>query len=408
MNNISYFCIVKRFTSILAVLISALVMPAYAHKELGGEAAHHVDSVITIGLLTCQPGNEVYSLYGHTAIHYVNLDQGIDVAVNYGIFNFNKPFFVGRFVLGLTDYEMGVQDFNSFCALYASEGRGVTEQVLDIPPNDKLLFAHAIERNYRPENREYRYNYFYDNCTTRARDMVLGRLKPLTQYRRTDQGPSFREMIHQCNEDRPWARFGNDMLLGVGADRPTSVGDQQFLPNNLMEDFATATIPDAVGNRIPLVSETLTHVSATRHRAEREFVMRPSACAIVLLFITFIITIFEFFSKRKMWFFDLLVAVVSGLAGCILFVMLFSQHPTVRVNLQLLALNPLPLVVGWRAISRWRHGERHWWWPLQTILLVIFLIAGIAGFQHYAEGMYALACCLLLRSGIKCRVKTVK
>ena len=201
-NNISYFCIVKRFKSILSHFIAFLLLffsssqSVFASNEIPTQLANHVDSMIHLGLLTCQPSQEVYSLYGHTAIHYINREQGIDVAVNYGMFSFNKPHFILRFVFGLTDYEMGVQPFDDFCAAYAYEQRGITEQVLNIPAEVKLEIAEALERNYLPQNREYRYNYFYDNCTTRARDMIVGSLKPLIQYERKDGGPSFRKMIH--------------------------------------------------------------------------------------------------------------------------------------------------------------------------------------------------------------------
>ena len=140
-----------------------------ADKDLTPEFAARIDSTISVGFITCGPGPEVYSLYGHTALHFKDTSRGTDVAVNWGMFSFSKPNFVLRFVFGLTDYEIGIQDFSYFCEAYRYEHRWVKEQQLDLTPREKLLIAEAIEENYRPENREYRYNYFYDNCTTRAR-----------------------------------------------------------------------------------------------------------------------------------------------------------------------------------------------------------------------------------------------
>ena len=390
----------KRFKSILTHHFALLwlfwscSMSVFASEDTKQEYMQQIDSTIHLGLLTCQPSQEVYSLYGHTAIHYINREQGIDVAVNYGMFSFSKPYFVLRFVLGLTDYEMGVQPFDDFCAAYAYEQRGITEQVLDIPAELKLEIAEAIERNYRPENREYRYNYFYDNCTTRARDRVLGKLKPYIHYQRQDGGPSFREMIHAYNEDHPWARFGNDILLGVKADAPTSISEQQFLPDHLMNDFATAIVRKD-GKQWKLVKETTTIIPSFNQTIEEEFPLRPRTCAIILLLLTILVTTFEYLTKKTFWGYDILLMLFSGVAGCILFVMIFSQHPTVSLNLQLLALNPLPLFFVWRATKRLRHHQSDRWWTWWSILLVLFFCG--AFIQHYAEGMIIVACSLLLR-----------
>ena len=161
-----------------AVLLCAFQLSAQAQGTL---ALKDMDAV-RISLLTCQPHEEVYSIYGHTAIRYQDLARGTDLAVNYGMFSFHKPYFVLRFVFGLTDYEMGIEPFEAFCAQYASYGSGVYEQVLNLTPEEKLTIAKAIDTNYEPQNRVYRYNYFYDNCTTRARDMITNHLQARVDY----------------------------------------------------------------------------------------------------------------------------------------------------------------------------------------------------------------------------------
>ena len=402
-NNISYFCIVKRFKSILRplfammLLVFASSMNVHAYMTMTQKYEQHIDSTIYLGLLTCQPSQEVYSLYGHTAIHYVNRDQGIDVAINYGMFSFSKPYFVLRFILGLTDYEMGVQPFDLFCMSYAAEQRGITEQILNVPALEKIKIAEAIERNYLPENREYRYNYFYDNCTTRARDMVLGSLKKYIKYKRQDGGPSFRRMIHAYNEEHPWARFGNDMLLGIKADLPTNINEQQFLPDHLMEDFSTAIV-NKDNKEWKLVNETKAIIPYFQQNVAKEFPVRPITCSIILLIITVILTFIERSLKISIWYYDLLLLVLSGLSGLILFVMIFSQHPTVSLNLQLLMFNPLPLFFAWRAVKRIRLHQYDCWWKIWGILIILFFIG--AFFQCYAEGMILVACSLLLRCSI--------
>ncbi|MBR1462613.1 MAG: DUF4105 domain-containing protein [Prevotella sp.] len=382
----------------LAVILMMTVQCVAATEATDDDYLLHADSTIHISLLTCQPGQEVYSLYGHTAIHYINDEKGIDVAINYGMFSFSKPHFVLRFVFGLTDYEMGVQGFQDFCNQYAYFRRGIIEQHLNIPAEDKLLFAEAVERNYLPENREYRYNYFYDNCTTRARDIILGKLKDCIHYKRSDNGESFRMMIHQFNEEHPWARFGNDMLLGVMADRPTTVSEQQFLPDNLMKDFENATFTNGT-EAVPVVKETTVVVPDFKQEVKKEFPLRPRECFLILLVITIAVTVIEMYSKKRMWIYDLILMILSGLAGCILFVMIFSQHPTVRINLQLLLLNPLPLFFIRRLIIRRRNTSPDRLSAFWILLICLFFIGSI--WQTYAEGMYLVASSLLIRNIVR-------
>ena len=191
---------------------------------------------IEISLLTCGPRQQVYSMYGHTAIRFLDKQSGRDLVVNYGMFSFDKPYFVLRFVFGLTDYEIGINTFEMFSWEYGSTGCGVRQQVLNLTAQEKMAIAQAIDRNYEPQNRVYRYNFFYDNCTTRARDIIVNNLSGKVVYEASTpqhlntsaQYPPFRELIHLYNEEHRWARFGNDLLLGVKADRKTTFEQQQF------------------------------------------------------------------------------------------------------------------------------------------------------------------------------------
>ena len=164
--------LVRNICKLAVVCLISLISNEIHAANDSIQANNEADS-ITISLLTCSPGNEVYSLYGHTAIRYTDYRKGIDVAVNYGIFSFSKPFFVLRFIFGITDYEMGIMPFDYFCDEYKSEGRSVYEQELNLTAKEKLALRDAIDTNYLPQNRVYRYNYFFDNCTTRARDIIF-------------------------------------------------------------------------------------------------------------------------------------------------------------------------------------------------------------------------------------------
>mgnify|MGYP004443697945 CR=1 FL=1 len=127
---------------------------------------------IRFNLLTCAPGSEIYALFGHTALRYQNFSDQTDLVFNYGMFSFNTPHFVFRFVKGETDYQLGITPYPYFESEYALRGSSVYEQELNLTPAEKWKLLSLLEENYRPENRVYRYNYFYDNCTTRARDQI--------------------------------------------------------------------------------------------------------------------------------------------------------------------------------------------------------------------------------------------
>jgi len=317
---------------------------------------------------------------------------GLDVAVNYGVFSFNKPLFIPRFVFGIAEYEIGIIPFRYFIAEYAHYGSSITQQVLNLTAEEKMIIFEAIRVNNLPENKYYRYNYFYDNCTTRARDILVNNVNGGVTYKPRD-GKSYREIIHEKNEGHPWARFGNDFLLGVGADYATTQEQRQFLPDNLMIDFENATRND---NKRPLVDTTMVILPARAQVIEEEFPLTPTQCGWELLIVTAILTAFEIKKKKNLRYFDALLMVGASVMGIVLFLMLFSEHPTVRVNLQILLVNPLPLFFIRRLLKRQKNGTKDCQYIIWTALILLFFAGGFV--QSYAEGMYLLASSLLIRN----------
>ena len=355
--------------------------------------ADPMDSV-EISLLTCQPHDEIYSLYGHTAIRFHDMRQGqqTDAAFNYGVFNFKAPYFVARFVFGLTDYELGAYPFDFFQREYRHFGSMVTEQVLNLTSQEKTALREALSANLQPENAVYRYNYFYNNCTTKARDIIEQCINGKVEYaEREDFAPSYRDMIHEMTHNNPWARFGNDLLLGIKADQTTNLRQQEFLPYNLMYDFDHAQIYEN-GQYRPLVKERRIAVPAGVQIRQEGFPLSPTACAVILLVFSIILTIIQYRTRRIFRFWSALLMVVSGTIGIVLFLMLFSQHPTVSMNLQILFFNPIHWIFLWPVLR----GKPTRYWIIVPVLALLFLIGGL--FQHYAEGIYVLALCLLLQS----------
>jgi hypothetical protein len=363
----------------------AASLPVYSQNDL----LSRMDSV-EVGLLTCSPHQEVYSLYGHTALHWHDLRTGEHWVFNYGVFDYKKPHFVWRFILGQTDYMLECTgNLKRWCDYYRKWGSEVKEQVLDLTPAEKLRLQAALATNLR--NPVYRYNFFYDNCSTRPRDMIERCLEGTVDYAvRNDYEPSFRQMIHQCTEDHPWTAFGNDLLLGLNADKKTTQRERQFLPADLSWDFDHATV-DRQGVKRPLVSRLVTHVPQGQQPVKKGFPLSPLACTLLLLLMSVAVFAYERWKKRILVWWDVLLMLTSGLAGCVLLLMVFSEHPATSLNLQLLLLNPLALLFI-PAVARRRKTR---WFNIMLGFIVAFLIGGL--WQHYAEGMYFVALCLLLR-----------
>ncbi len=372
-------------------LLAAVLLVSTDVKAQNDAVTAYYDSV-EVSLLTCQPHEEIYSLYGHTALRYHDLKRNEDWAFNYGIFNFHAPHFVLRFVFGLTDYELGVIPTDIFKQEYRGFGSQVTEQVLNLTNEEKHAIHKALYENYRPENRVYRYNYFYDNCTTRARDMVERNINGQVRYQdNPDYEPTYREMVRECTMAHPWATWGNDFLLGIKADLKTDQRQQEFLPNNLLHDFARAQIIRTDGRYVPLVKETRQIVPSGVQIVEQDFPLTPTECAIILLIISLLVFAYEWKKRRTLKWWDILLMTMQGLMGLVLFVMIFSQHPTTSINLQILLFNPLPLFYIY---NMYRRKKTHYW-NLLVCMVLLFYIGGI--WQDYAEGLEIVALCLLIR-----------
>ena len=385
-----YFCIVKQFENIFRTIFLA-IYAICATSQLSQAQTHEQMDSIEIGLITCSPHEEVYSLYGHTAIRCHNLATGEDSIYNYGIFDFKKPYFIWRFVFGLTDYELGRSPAGPFFHYYHEWGSQVTEDVLNINAKEKENLLNALRNNYLPQNRSYRYNYFYDNCATRPRDIIESNIEGSVVYeQRTGESTSFRDMIRKKTAGHPWATFGNDILLGVKADLTTTQREQEFLPDILQSDIVRAAI-QRDGITTPLIKEHRIIVPSGQQTPIDDFPVTPQQCGVIILVISLCIFVIEHFTRHTFWWFDFAIMAFTGLAGILLFLMIFSQHPTTSINLQILVLNPLALVFIPSVIRK----KKTRWFAISAICICLFFIGGII--QDYAEGINLLALCLLLR-----------
>ena len=388
---------IKRLLIAAITLTISNISPIFAQNDANNEIGGFetigpefdpMDSV-EVSLLTCSPHEEIYSLYGHSALRWH--EGQTDLVFNWGMFSFSKPYFALRFVFGLTDYELAAYPFERFWPYYQQWGSSITEQVLNLTNDEKRHLKKLLAENLEPENRVYRYNFFYNNCSTKPRDVVEKSINGQVIYNeREDYEPSFRDMVRECNRNHLWSKCGNDMLLGLKADLKTNRSEQEFLPMNLMQDFARAQIYKD-GEYRPLVKEQRMLVMPGVQQIEPDFILSPTEMALILLAISLAIALYEWKRKKTAKWYDVLLMTVQGLVGIVLTVMIFSQHPTTSLNLNLLLFNPLPLLFIPAIIK----GKRGLWRKVQLVMLILFAIGGI--FQSYAEGIWIVALCLLTR-----------
>lgn len=299
---------------------------------------------IQFSLLTCAPGTEIYSLFGHTAIRYQNFTQNRDLVFNYGMFSFSTPNFIFRFVKGETDYQLGVTDFKPFEAEYMFRGSSVYQQVLNLSQEEKNRLLELLVLNYQPQNRVYRYNYFYDNCTTRARDQIERCISGKVVYQDSVQEKTFRGIIHEFTKGFQWEQFGIDLCLGAEADEQIDIRQQMFSPFYMRAFADKAYIEEPDGKIRPLVLKEEVIVKAERDDEDSGFPFSPMACATFFLCLNIIIAFVQIAKKKIYWFWDLILYLSQGLAGCIIaFLFFFSIHPTVGSNWIIMLFNPIPL-----------------------------------------------------------------
>ena len=358
---------------------------------------------VRIALLTCSPGEEVYELFGHTAIRCTNSSQEYDVVFNYGVFDFDTSYFFQRFALGQTDYQLAVVPYENFEWEYARRGSQVTEQVLNLTPAESERLERQLWRNFQPLDRIYRYNFFYDNCTMRARDRIESALGGVAYYPPGLEGTTFRSWVRQYTKNHPWTDFGINLCLGSEADRPLTGRQQMFLPDNLMQAFSHGTVKG--GAELPvrkLVSRERVIIPLSKSTSEvgdGDMLFTPLTVSLLLLVVVAAVSRIEWKQRSVFWGIDILLLLVQGLAGCIIaFLFFLSEHPTVDTNWLLAILNPLPLVFLPMTVSRIRAGRKNPYDVFNIVVLILFIAFMPLIPQKISLAIIPLALVLLIRS----------
>ncbi len=334
----------KRLLAIAAaiiMLISAGTAPAAAQER--------PDTVVS--LVTIYPGSDIYELEGHSALR-LRMPGGADIAVNFGLFDFDSPNFVYRFVSGQTDYMAGAMPWQPFLDSYRRQGRRVIEQELDLDSTQKARLIELTAENLRPENRTYRYNYVLDNCATRPLrliELAVGdsiMLGPGPDEAQSSLPVTFRNSMRRYHRNYPWYQFGIDLALGSGIDRPISRREESFAPATLAVQMASAT---AGGRRLVGATNVLADFSEDNAvLAPTPWYLTPEAVFTIILVLGAALSIADL--RRGAYgtlsrVFDTVFFGVLGLTGCVLTFLIFvSVHEATSPNWLYVWLNPLCMI----------------------------------------------------------------
>ena len=370
---------------------------------------HSANDSIRISLLTCEAGGEIYSLFGHTALRVTCPERRVDYVFNYGVFSFESRNFMLRFALGRTDYMLGIMKYNDFAESYTEYGRDVFEQELNLTGEEKWKLFERLMRNAQKENRVYRYNFFFDNCSTRPRDQIEHILKGRLHYaenmneyvlREGNHPETFRDMIHLYAQESPWYNLGMDLCLGSPADRPMTRREKMFTPFYLRDCLAEATFTDSHNDRKPVVKAD-GWVVRTKLQDYRSKLPSPTLACWMLCLLTLVLSICEWRKKRLYWGADIVLFGAAGLGGCILFILnFFSEHPCVSGNYNLLALHPLHLLALPYIIHTTRKHTRNYYLIANGVVLTLFILFLRVIPQVFNPVILPLSLTLLIRCAI--------
>jgi hypothetical protein len=312
-------------------------------------------SNLTVYLLTFGWGDVVWERFGHNAIWIKDRARGTDVTYNWGMFDFNQPRFIQRFLTGDTRYWMEAIDFAPMIRYYKERNRSILAQELNLTPAQRLKLQQFVERNALPENKFYRYDYYRDNCSTRLRDAIdhalSGQLQLATVSRVTSG--TYRSHTQRLMTGDIPLYTGVTLALGHPADKPLSVWEEMFLPVRMANDLRSVSIPDSTGARIPLVrSEMALFTSGRSPEPAEPPNYLPWYVAVGILLAGIVVALVRsaeggnriaFFGATAI---GTLWSLVAGLGGLALVFVYFTKHHFMTRNENLMHFDPLSLALA--------------------------------------------------------------
>ena len=405
----------RPFLSLLAAVglsLCLLAAPRASAQPSGLDALLAAPDTLSdaalVSLLTMVPGDEIYSLFGHSAIRIADPARGLDETYNYGTFDFNQPLFVLRFMGGSLEYVLDSAPYEAEVWKYQTLQRPIIEQRLDVTPGTAQALYDILRENIRPENRGYRYDFFWDNCSTRLLDVLDSALVASGEAPRglvlpADAAPTtYRELLAPYLVATPATDLGIALALGPPTDAVASPREQAFLPLELMRQLDAATVD---GRALVARRDTVFWVEDAG-LPEPVFPW-PVALAWGLLVLVVASTVWSRLSLRPDSVMttgrrlDVALFLVVGFAGTVLFLLgAATAHTVTRFNVELLWLWPPHLLA---AFSLRRTLRRPWaiYWGAASVVTLGAVLGGALLPESLHPAAVPLALLVAFRAGAR-------
>lgn len=335
-------------------------------------AASQMDSSrLRISLLTCGPGQDLYSIWGHTGVRVIDSVQHTDVVFNYGTFDDRDPLFYVKFTRGIMLYSVTPYSFPDFMEEYKFFRRSVTEQVLDLDEGTKIKLQKALWKNTEDQYKFYPYHFYADNCTTRARDMLMNNIDPALTIKNIRPDPvtsTYRQLIHSYmnSSGQAWNRFGIDVLLGNHLDEPMNNRQAMFLPEFLLKALDSAALLQH-----PLVTKKLV-LLPDEQPDDHNFFTPVVVFSLLLVIMITLSFVNKPVAEKTLLALDRLFFLFTGLLGLLMLTLWIARVDNVcRNNYNLLWALPTHLVIAFVVTK-----EKLWvkYYFLFTVILNMLLL----------------------------------
>ena len=359
---------------------------------------------LEVYLVTCSPGTETYSMYGHSALRLVNAEKGSDNVYNWGVFDFSTPNFNYKFARGRLEYMLAVSSWNSFLQEYFSEERSVWLQRVNLDSGEIKLLLDFLENNMKPENRFYRYDFFMDNCSTRIRDIFESVSGDRLVYPSNNGEPvTYRQRLDEYTLNTPWLDVGIDLLIGSPGDELCGFRESMFLPDYLMHNLSESKVirNDKIN---PLLGEPIAVFEFAPQGNNVALYLKPwfilSCLAMVILMLTFN-TANRIFQGLIDY---MLFSLVALLAILMIFANYLTDHLAMGNNYNIIWLNPLLIIAPFVLFVG--KGPKIFWSSIIT-LQVVFMIVILIVPQSVNPAFVPLSVIIIIRAYYRLTLKGV-
>jgi len=377
------------------IIIGLPIIILTGYLNLFSQAGHSVD----VYLLTCAPGTATYSIYGHSALRIVDTEKNSDFVYNWGVFDFSTPNFAWKFAKGRLDYMLGVYPFKRFIQEYFLDQRSVYQQKVNLEPEEIERLFMLLADNLKPENIKYRYDFFYDDCSTRIRDLFEKSLGNKLVYspEPTKNLPTFRDKVGEYQRPYPWLKLGIDLIMGSPGDKKANSRDIMFLPVDMMNVLSDAAI-NRNGKMIPLLQNAEQLLEFDPPDVNQSFFSSPLfifSLLLILLILIFTLIRNDKFSNTA----DILIfSFFSILSLLMIFFNFFTDHQQMKWNLNIIWLSPFILLCLTSIIL-----NREWfvWFRIVFVLNLIFFILMMLLPHAFNSSFMPLVMILLFRSSAR-------